>query len=107
MTPESSNSRPPWNVSYREAIEIQNALQPQVILENLCGEIRYVAGIDVSCAKGSNAVWAGVVVLSYPELAKVEERRALSASGEETGSTVTGDLKLYPYWSFKDGAFSS
>lgn len=64
----------PWNVSYREAIEIQNRLRHRLLFKRLSRNIGHVAGADVSCSKRSNIVWAGVVVLTYPELKKVEER---------------------------------
>ena len=64
----------PWDVSSHEAIEIQKALSPQLIFMKLSGKIRHVAGIDVSCSKKSDTLWAGVVVLSYPDLDKVEEK---------------------------------
>ncbi|SPD75157.1 Endonuclease V [uncultured Desulfobacterium sp.] len=63
----------PWNVSYHEAIEIQRSLSPQVHLEKL-PEISLVAGADVSYSKESNTIWAGVVVLKYPCLDKIEEK---------------------------------
>ena len=64
----------PWDVSSHEAIEIQKAFSPQLIFMKLSGKIRHVAGIDVSCSKKSDTLWAGVVVLSYPALDKVEEK---------------------------------
>ncbi|MDY6972630.1 MAG: deoxyribonuclease V [Thermodesulfobacteriota bacterium] len=66
----------PWNVSFHEAMEIQRALRPQLIFPVLSDKISIVAGADVSCSKKSNAIWAGVVVLSYPGLVKVEEKCA-------------------------------
>jgi deoxyribonuclease V len=63
-----------WNISYHEAIEIQKALYPKLVFSNLSHSIRHIAGADVSCSKKSNNVWAGVVVLSYPSLKKVEEK---------------------------------
>lgn len=63
----------PWKVSYRDAIEIQRTLRPKIILKTLSGAIRYVGGTDISSSKKSNKVWAGIVVLSYPELRKVDE----------------------------------
>ena len=63
-----------WDISYHEAIEIQKALYPKLVFSNLSHSIRLIAGADVSCSKKSNNVWAGVVVLSYPSLKKVEEK---------------------------------
>lgn len=64
----------PWDVSYKKAIEIQKLLRPQLVLEKLPGRIRYVAGTDVSCSKRSRTVWAGVVLLNYPDLKEVEAK---------------------------------
>ena len=68
----------PWNVTYEEAIKIQERLKDKVILKKIDRRINYIAGLDVSYAKGSNTVWAGVVVLDFPSLVKIEERWAQS-----------------------------
>jgi deoxyribonuclease V len=64
----------PWQVTTHEAIAIQKRLRAQVITENTVGEIRYIAGADISTSKASPKAYAGVVVLSYPALQVVEER---------------------------------
>jgi len=63
-----------WNVSYAEAIRIQDSLSSEIVLKDLPKKIRYVAGADVSSSKNSNSIWAGVVVLAFPSLEKVEEQ---------------------------------
>ena len=63
----------PWNVTYKEAIKIQKNLKDKVILKKIDKRIKYVAGLDVSYARGSNIMWAGVVVLDFPSLTKAEE----------------------------------
>jgi len=63
----------PWNVSFQEAIVIQEALRSKIILKKLSKKIRYIAGTDVSCSKRSHDAWAGVIVLNYPQLRKVDE----------------------------------
>lgn len=68
----------PWNVTYEEAIKIQKCLKDKVILKKIDRRINYIAGLDVSYAKGANTVWAGVVVLDFPSLVKIEERWAQS-----------------------------
>ncbi len=68
----------PWNVTYEEAIKIQKCLKDKVILKKIDRRINYIAGLDVSYAKGGNTVWAGVVVLDFPSLVKIEERWAQS-----------------------------
>jgi len=64
----------PWQVTTHEAIAAQKRLRTQVITHNTVGEIRYIAGADISTAKDSPRAFAGVVVLSYPALEVVEER---------------------------------
>jgi len=64
----------PWNVTYKEAIEIQKRLRHRVILKGLGKKIKYIAGLDVSYAKGADTVWAGAVVLAFPTLVKTEEK---------------------------------
>ena len=63
-----------WQVTTHEAIAIQKQLRTQVITHYTGGEIRYIAGADISTSKDSPRAFAGVVVLSYPALEVVEER---------------------------------
>ncbi|MBP1739153.1 MAG: endonuclease [Deltaproteobacteria bacterium] len=64
----------PWNVSPKEAVEIQKQLQPQVILKNRLKRLRFIAGTDVASSRTDDTLWAGVVVLQYPGLEPVEQR---------------------------------
>lgn len=52
-----------WDVTPLEAIEIQNRLRRQLILDQAPAAIRTIAGVDVSNAFGSNRLFAAVVVL--------------------------------------------
>jgi deoxyribonuclease V len=63
-----------WQVTTHEAIAIQKQLRAQVITHNTVGEIRYIAGADIATSKDSPKAYAGVVVLSYPDLEVVEEQ---------------------------------
>ncbi len=63
-----------WDVSSQEAIQIQKELRSWLDLTTLPGTVRRVAGTDVSFSRKSGRIWAGVVVLSFPELSKVEEQ---------------------------------
>jgi deoxyribonuclease V len=67
-----------WNASIQEATGLQQKLARCVREEpvNLDG-VRYVAGADVSYSRGSNTIYAAVVVLSFPDLAVVEETAAV------------------------------
>lgn len=62
----------PWDVSPEEAIKIQNEMRNLVKIETLQTQIRYIAGADISFDKGSNIVYAGIVVLKFPELEEVD-----------------------------------
>lgn len=58
----------PWNVSLEEAIEIQNRLRSQLDLQSEPEKIETVAGIDVSYDKGSDWLFAAIVVLRLADL---------------------------------------
>ncbi|MHB0913354.1 MAG: deoxyribonuclease V [Armatimonadota bacterium] len=60
----------PWNVSVAEAAKIQLELRGQVSLDDEFGELRFVAGVDVS-ARGDEGR-AAVVILTFPGLEIVE-----------------------------------
>ena len=64
----------PWNVSHAEAVAIQESLRSKLDFHNLCGRLRYVAGTDLSYSLRDDGAWAGVVLLSFPELEVVEIR---------------------------------
>ncbi|UCF57025.1 MAG: deoxyribonuclease V [Deltaproteobacteria bacterium] len=63
-----------WDVSPKKAIEIQKRLRSRLDFKKLPTTLNHVAGADVSFSKKSGLIWAGVVVYSYPELKKVEEK---------------------------------
>src|SRR3990170_4673639 len=64
-----------WDVSPAEAIEIQKDLRKKIITENEFGEVRYIAGADISCNRSSPLGYAVVVVMTFPDLEVVEEKR--------------------------------
>lgn len=57
-----------WNVTPKEAIDIQNRLRRQVVLESRLGRVRRLAGVDVGFENGNTITRAAVAVLSYPAL---------------------------------------
>lgn len=64
----------PWNVDYKAAVAMQAELRERLILEDgIPGDIRIVAGADVSCARGDDRVYAAVVLLDAENLDVVEE----------------------------------
>lgn len=64
-----------WDVSPEEAVEIQKNLREKIITENELGEVRYIAGADISCNRSSPLGYAVVVVMTFPDLEIVEEKR--------------------------------
>jgi deoxyribonuclease V len=70
-----------WNVTPADAIEIQNRLRREVLIEPLDAEaVQTVAGADISFDKGMDTVFAGFVVLKLPELTMVERRGVKTTS---------------------------
>ena len=63
-----------WTLAPAEAIALQHELRSRITIHPLEGEPRFVAGADLSFDKGSDTVFAGIVVLAFPSLEKVEER---------------------------------
>lgn len=68
-----------FDVSPKEAREIQCRLRKEVILRNdpALLSVKKVAGADVSYAKTTNRIFATVVVLSWPSLQIIEEEQAV------------------------------
>ncbi|HKP85984.1 MAG TPA: deoxyribonuclease V [Blastocatellia bacterium] len=61
-----------WNLTPTEAVELQKELRKQVRIEPLKGEVRRVAGCDISFNKFSEVVYAGIVIINLPDLEIVE-----------------------------------
>ena len=69
----------PWPQNYNEAIAQQRLLAGGVRLVNeLPNPVGTVAGVDVSYEKHGDLFFAGVVILSYPELLVIEEQTAVA-----------------------------
>lgn len=62
-----------WTLTPREAVALQKSLRERVRIEPLAGEVRTVAGADISFNKYSTTLYAGIVVLRLPDLEVVEE----------------------------------
>ena len=69
-----------WDLTPSEAIAVQQQLRSRVRLEPLRGEIKTIAGADISFNKFSEVVYAGIVVLSLPDLRIVESVGVRSVS---------------------------
>src|SRR5215471_9754485 len=57
-----------WDVSPSEAVALQKRLREQVIIRPLPGDIKLVAGADISFEKFSEEVYAAIIVLRLPGL---------------------------------------
>ena len=66
----------PWTLTPKEAIALQRQLVREVVTDNRLGLVRFVAGADIATYKDSAKGFAGVVVMTYPELHVVERRGA-------------------------------
>jgi deoxyribonuclease V len=67
----------PWNVSPREAIEIQTRLSKQVSLAPNGRQAKWIGGGDVAYAKEGDRLFGAMVVLSLPDLIRVDEAWAV------------------------------
>ena len=70
----------PWDLSPPEAIALQNTLRSQVRLQTPPRRLRTVAGADISFNKDEETIYAGIVVLSLPDLATVEQVGVVTAT---------------------------
>ncbi|HYF01845.1 MAG TPA: deoxyribonuclease V [Patescibacteria group bacterium] len=57
-----------WDISPQDAIELQKKLSGQITLHPLESPIRTIAGGDISFNLYSNTVYAGFIILKFPEL---------------------------------------
>jgi len=69
-----------WDVTYEEAVSIQNTLKKQLILHDgiKTGPIHVIAGADISYGRNSDLFFAVVVLLSYPDMQPIEEAHAVA-----------------------------
>ncbi|HHT9125747.1 MAG TPA: deoxyribonuclease V [Candidatus Brocadiia bacterium] len=67
----------PWDVNYKEAVQIQQRLQKKLILKKPKSGFRLVAGTDVAYDKKSDKVFAGVVILNLENMQRVEQATAV------------------------------
>lgn len=62
----------PWNVTPKQAIEIQISLRNKVIHQDKLKKVNYVGGVDVGFENDGKITRAAVAVLEYPSLALQE-----------------------------------
>lgn len=63
-----------WQMTPEGARQVQRELAPMVSRLDEVGDVRLVAGADISAPDGGGVARAAVVVLQYPELVLVEEK---------------------------------
>lgn len=66
------------NLSPAQAIELQNQLRKQIKIEPLEKPIQTIAGADISFNKYEETVYAGIIVLSFPDLKEVAKSTVIS-----------------------------
>lgn len=64
-----------FDVSLQEAIAIQESLKPGLKFKNIFNpaEVKLICGADISYSRGSNKIFATLVVISFPDLKTIEE----------------------------------
>ena len=62
----------PWNLTPKEAIQLQKQLKDQVRTDLKLNSPKSVAGVDVAYIRERKESVASVVVLSYPDLQTTE-----------------------------------
>ncbi|HEX9626711.1 MAG TPA: deoxyribonuclease V [Acidiferrobacterales bacterium] len=62
-----------WPASARDAIALQQRLRDRVESRDRIGRVRHVAGLDVGFEDDGRTVRAAVAVLSFPDLAPVDQ----------------------------------
>jgi deoxyribonuclease V len=62
-----------WTLEIAEAKALQRELAQSIVLEDLFGEIRSVAGVDMAINEENGMARAAVVLFSYPELEILEK----------------------------------
>ncbi|MEO1050694.1 MAG: deoxyribonuclease V [Bacteroidota bacterium] len=60
-----------WNVTPKEAVQIQRELKDKVKIQPLKKTVETVGGADISFNKFSSTIYVGIVVLSLPDLKEV------------------------------------
>ncbi|TAD77293.1 MAG: deoxyribonuclease V [Oscillatoriales cyanobacterium] len=66
------NDLHPWPRTIEQARIVQDQLRDRVILDDRLGEVRWVGGADLGFEEQGTIARAAVVVLSFPELERVE-----------------------------------
>lgn len=73
ISPEEYESLTP-----AQAIELQQQLRQQIRIEPLTKSVQTIAGADISFNKYEETVYAGIIVLSFPDLQEVAKSTVIS-----------------------------
>lgn len=68
------------NLIPAEAIQLQHELRKKINLTPLTIEVKSIGGADISFNKYSEVVYAGIIVLSYPDLKVIEQITVVSSA---------------------------
>jgi deoxyribonuclease V len=74
---EAGFRRHDWNLTPKEAIQIQKEMRSRVVIAPLAeDDLRLIAGVDVGLPRGSKMARAAVAVLDYATMALVDQATA-------------------------------
>jgi len=65
-----------WVLSPKNAVFIQKKLRDHIILDNRCGKIKFIAGVDMAMDEEHQLGFAGIIIYSYPDLIEIERQSA-------------------------------
>ncbi len=77
----------PWDVSVKEAIQIQENLKNRLILKKTFSKLETIGGGDVAYSKNWNILVGAMVVLSFPEMKPID---MATACGESSFPYIPG-----------------
>ena len=80
-----------WDLTYKEAVDVQKRLRSRLILKPFGKSIRFVGGADVSYSKKSHCLFAAIVIL---DIEKMEIIETVSEQGEENLPYIPGLLSF-------------
>ncbi|MCB7128400.1 MAG: deoxyribonuclease V [Candidatus Brocadiales bacterium] len=81
----------PWDVSYKDAVSLQEELRSKLIIKGMSGRPGVIAGADVAYSKLANRVYAGVIIMDFRSMDIIEEA---TAAAEATFPYIPGLLSF-------------
>jgi len=80
-----------WDLTYKQAVDVQRSLRSGLLLTPLEKAVRFVGGADVSYAKANNQLYGAIVVV---DIEKMEVIEAATAAGEAGFPYIPGLLSF-------------